>query len=136
MKFGAVVLTCALALASEALAASNVSARYDGVYTGKAFPTPGMSAPTCQPFEIPRVTIAKGFFGAGTASDDIRISGFITEEGYVSAFMTRPGGQKYPLDGRLEDGRISAGFLEPAAGCAWIVELSSNDGQSIARKSN
>ena len=123
MKLGVAVLACALMLATEAVATSNVSARYDGIYTGKAFPTPGMSAPTCQPFEIPRVTIAKGFLRAGATSDEIRISGFITEEGYVAAFMTRPGGQKYPLDGRLEDGRISAGFLEPAAACAWIVEL-------------
>lgn len=123
-----IFLICALSSANASQAASNVSARFDGVYSGWAIQTPGMSLPSCSPFQITRMTIAQGFLRSDEGIDQPittgLITGLITEEGYMAGFMARPGGVKHDLDGRLENDIISAGFIETETSCAWLVELS------------
>lgn len=117
------IVAAVLLPAAGALAASNVSARYDGVYSGQAVAAPAMSTGACPSFDIGPVTITKGFLRSEKAPDRPSITGFITEEGYIQASMTSPDGTKKPLDGRLENGTISAGLIDAAGGCAWLVEL-------------
>jgi hypothetical protein len=59
----------------------------------------------------------------GRSPGDPIASGFITEEGYFAAFITRPGHQRTPMDGRLVDGSIIAGIMEGDSGCAWVIHL-------------
>lgn len=118
------VLAAFLVLVSFSVeAASNVSAKYDGIYEGAATPAPGLGTANCLAFPLTDVRLEKGFFKAARAGSNVSISGFITEEGYVSAHMARAGHQRSPLDGRLEDGLIVAGFIEFDSGCSWVVHL-------------
>ncbi|MHB1205527.1 MAG: hypothetical protein ACYCZX_08170 [Rhodospirillaceae bacterium] len=119
----AAVAVAFLLPAVGALAASNVSAKYDGVYSGQAVTVPAMSTGACPSFDIGPVTIAKGFLRSEKAPNQPAVNGFITEEGYLQASLVRPDGTKKPLDGRLENGIISAGLIDGVAGCAWLVEL-------------
>lgn len=112
-----------LALAGPAQASSNVSARYDGKYDGVAELVPYMGPANCSGFVLPTVSIEKGFLKVAGRDAQIAISGFVTEEGYVSAFMTRAGHDRSALDGRLEDTIIAAGFIETDTGCVWTVHL-------------
>ncbi len=120
------VLAFVLVLASvSAEAASNVSSKYDGVYDGAATPAPDMGAANCSAFVLRDVKLEKGAFKPGTTEGgaSLSVGGFITEEGYVSAYMMRPGHLRAPLDGRLDAGVIVAGFIEPDSGCIGVVHL-------------
>lgn len=112
-----------LAVAGAAQASSNVSGRYDGRYVGAAEPVPGMGPASCTGFTLGTISIEKGILRVPGRGSGIGVSGYITEEGYVSAFMTRAGHEKSALDGRLQDDVIVAGFIEKDTGCAWTVHL-------------
>jgi hypothetical protein len=108
---------------SAAHAASNVSAKYDGSYEGAATPALPMRTAGCPAFTLNGIAISNGFLKTPQGEAAYAVSGFITEEGYVSAFLARAGHVRSALDGRMEDGVISAGFIESDSGCAWIVHL-------------
>jgi len=110
-------------VASPAAAASNVTQKFDGVYAGSAQPATSVGTPDCSSFALAEVTIAGGFFKAPQNVDAPIITGFITEEGYVAAYLGRPGHQRAAMDGRFDNGEIVAGFIEPDSGCAWVVHL-------------
>lgn len=112
-----------LLVAGTAQAESNVSNKFDGVYQGNAMPVVGMSTSACPELQLPEVTIAKGFLKSAKDPSQPAVSGFITEEGYVAAFMARAGQQRSAMDGRFEAGVISAGFIEATSGCMWVVHL-------------
>lgn len=103
-------------------AASDVSAQFDGVYAGTAEPAPAMGRAGCGAFQIPSVTIAKGFFQT-TSGAQPSVTGFVTADGYVSASLTRPGRPRLALDGRLEGDTISAGLIDAEDNCYWVVRL-------------
>lgn len=117
-----IAVLLALVAPGGAHAASNVSAKFDGTYEGAATPAPAISAAGCKPFIVSDIAISAGFLKSPKGSG-LTVSGFVTEEGYVSASLARAGRPSYPLDGRLEDGVISAGFIEVDSGCIWIVHL-------------
>ncbi len=110
----AAVAVAFLLPAVGALAASNVSAKYDGVYSGQAVTVPAMSTGACPSFDIGPVTIAKGFLRSEKAPNQPAVNGFITEEGYLQASLVRPDGTKKPLDGRL----VVTGLVQLQAGDA------------------
>lgn len=110
-------------LAASAYGASNVSSKYDGVYSGAAEPVTGMGAPNCPAFVIADVTIASGFLRTPQTTGQPTLSGFITEDGYLSAYLARPGRPRFPMDGRLENQTITAGFIDTEDNCYWIVRL-------------
>jgi hypothetical protein len=112
-----------LVVAGSAQASSNVSGRYDGRYDGSAVPVAGMGPASCTGFSLATISIEKGILKVPRGGAGIAISGFITEEGYVSAFMTRAGHERSALDGRLQDDLIVAGFIEKDTGCVWTVHL-------------
>jgi hypothetical protein len=119
--FGACLMTFS---AHAVNAASDVSARFDGVYAGSAEPAPAMGRTGCGVFPVAPVTIANGFFQ--TAADAAQASitaGFITADGYVSAYLTRPGRPRFAMDGRLDGQIIIAGFIDTDENCYWIVRL-------------
>lgn len=118
---GVIVITCIIA--APAWAASDVSPKFDGVYLGAAAVVSGMGVAACAPFDVGEVTISRGFVKPGTDAALPRISGFITEEGYLAAVMTRSGRPTFPLEGRLEDGVIVAGFIDTTENCYWTVHL-------------
>ena len=101
-------------IAMPALAASSVTSAFDGNYLAAV----RSSAGGCPAFDIGAVTIKNG--ALQSAPGEPVISGFITEEGYVQATLNRNGASG-ALDGRLDDGMISAGYRDGA--CAWIVEM-------------
>jgi hypothetical protein len=83
-----------------------------------------MSAPSCPAIIIGPVTIANGFLQSEKIQDRPRITGFITEEGYISGKFVRGGANPTSIDGRLvEGGLISAGVIEDDTGCAWTFRL-------------
>lgn len=100
--------------AAPALAFSGVSSAFDGVYLGAVRASTG----GCPAFDIGHVTIKDGALRSEAGAPEI--SGIITAEGYVQATLTRDG-VAGPLDGRLDNGIISAGYM--SGNCAWIVEL-------------
>lgn len=104
-------------------ATSDVSAKFDGTYAGSAVPAPNMGGSGCTAFAIHEVSIIKGILRSGRDQAQPKTEGFITAEGYVSAFMTRAGHLRSPLDGRLENDVIVAGFIELDSNCHWIVKL-------------
>lgn len=101
-------------LAAPAFAFSGTTSNFDGVYLGAVH----TSAGNCPAFEIGRVTISNGALKSDTG--EAAISGIITQEGYVAATLSR-NGTTARMDGRLDNGMISAGYMDGA--CAWIVEL-------------
>ena len=110
-----------LTVSASTWAASNVSPKFDGTYTAIVETVPWMSTgPACTPFPLGDIAIAKGILT--TAS----VRGFITEEGYLEASIALPGGGTTPLNGRLDNGEISAGAIDPKSGCAWLVKLKSS----------
>lgn len=118
------IITFAILLtAAPAFAGSNVSPKFDGRYAGSAQPVAGMSRDGCEPLDLKDVSIAKGVLRSAANAGGPTVGGFITEECYVAGRMARPGGKQYSMDGRLEDGVITAGFIEAESGCAWIVHL-------------
>lgn len=121
MKKDTIALAFLLTAAASAHAASNVSPKFDGSYTAVVEVVPWMSTgPACGPFPLSDVTISKGVIA--TAS----VRGFITEEGYLEASIVLPGGVSTPLNGRLDNGEISAGVIDTKSGCAWLVRLKSS----------
>jgi hypothetical protein len=112
-----------LVFAGTAQAASNVSSKFDGSYSGTAEPAPAMGAAGCGRFSLD-VTITRGILRAAPLSAPYIISGFITEEGYVAAYLTRSGHVRSALDGRWDEGVIVAGFIEADSNCMWVLRLS------------
>lgn len=113
MKPASIFLLACL-MAAPALGSSGVSSAFDGLYLGAV----RSSAGGCPAFDIGPVTIKDGALSSEAGAPEIK--GFITAEGYVQAVMTRDG-VTGPLDGRLDNGMISAGYM--SGPCAWIVEL-------------
>jgi hypothetical protein len=105
------------------LASSNVTAKFDGDYAGVAEAMPDTDKPECRSFAIGNVTITKGFIHTPTVPGQSLVSGFITEQGYVTGRLKRPDHQAGAMDGRLVEGVIVAGFIEDETGCVWIVRL-------------
>ncbi|MSO73120.1 MAG: hypothetical protein EXQ84_05865 [Rhodospirillaceae bacterium] len=110
-------------LAGTARAASGVSAKYDGVYIGTGVPVQGLSAPECPTLMVGPITISKGFLRSEKTAERPAATGFITEEGYVSARFSRPGAKATRLAGRWDENVISAGVIEEDTGCAWTLRL-------------
>ena len=111
-RASAALLLCLIS--APALATSGVSSAFDGVYLGAVRSAAG----DCPAFDIGRVTISGGALHSEPGAPII--SGIITEEGYVQATLNRDGSAG-ALDGRLNNGMISAGYKNGS--CAWIVEL-------------
>jgi hypothetical protein len=105
--------------AGIAQAASGISPRYDGVYSGMA--EPASNSLRCQPFAVDQVAIKGGHLKS--PSGEPAIKGFITEEGYVSASMTGPDMKPAEMDGRAEGDTIVAGYVDDAQKCDWVVRL-------------
>jgi hypothetical protein len=116
------VLVLAIAMiAMPVLAASGISAKYDGKYQGTASVNSATSSTSCSSYRLDDVSIEQG--ALSSANPDLAVKGFITEEGFLDASVTPAGGNTAELDGRLEDGAIVAGAIDPATGCSWIVKL-------------
>jgi hypothetical protein len=88
----------------SAIAASDVSYKYDGVYIGEALPAPTMGSPSCAAFEVREFEITKGILRTPVPSQGQSVSGFNTEEGYVQATLAHLGHQKIS-DGCAAGGR-------------------------------
>jgi len=123
MKCTHLTLTFLLLVAGTAQAASNVTTKFDGIYTSSAEPAPAMGAAGCPAFSLGEVNISRGFLRTTPAPDRPVVTGFITEEGYVAAYVTRPGHSRSAMDGRLDEGVIVAGFIEGDSNCMWVVRL-------------
>ena len=123
MRISLVGLLGVVAFCGAAAAASNVTNKYDGVYTGTAQPAPGTEVKGCLMFSVGDVTIARGFLRTPKGADLPFVTGLITEEGYVAAFMARPGHARAAMDGRFDEDQIVAGFIEEDSGCVWVVHL-------------
>lgn len=123
----ALSLSLALGVAEVAAAASNVSSKYDGVYSGAAMPARTGVQSECAEFAVGNITIAGGIFKS-PASQFPKVSGFVTEEGYVASFLTRSGHGRSAMDGRIVDGVIVAGLIEEDSGCMWTVRLEKQGG--------
>lgn len=117
------LITAIALIASPVLAASNVSAKFDGIYAGEAKPAPLKSAPACASIPIAEVRVAKGFLSVSKNPEHLTVTGLITAEGYVAAFLTRPGHSRSPMDGRYEENTIIAGLIESDSDCSWVVYL-------------
>jgi hypothetical protein len=104
-------------------AGSDISSKFDGRYAGTAEAASGIGARGCSSFTLGDVVIAQGFLRAARTDNQPSVSGFITEEGYVAASMSRPGHMRSAMDGRLVEGVIVAGFIEADTNCAWVVRL-------------
>jgi len=122
MKHLSGVVAFAVMTAAAAQAASNVSAKFDGRYAGIAAPAP-LSPVACSTLQFDHLAISGGFVSTPRGGSDPISSGFITEEGYFTAIITRPGHRPTPMDGRLVDGTIIAGVMECDSGCAWVIHL-------------
>lgn len=110
-------------MVASAQGASNVSAKFDGIYEGEATPAVALEQAGCSAFAAGEVVIANGILKSRKTDGSPTITGFITEEGYVAAFMTRAGHQRSAMDGRHENCVIGVGFIESDSGCAWVVHL-------------
>lgn len=108
-------------IAAPAFAFSGISAKYDGKYRGTAAVNASTSAPGCTSYAIDGLNIKGGQLSSDHA--DVAVRGFITEEGYLDASIKPTGGAGAKLDGRLEGAEISAGAIDNATGCSWIVKL-------------
>ena len=116
--------TAAMLLAPlPSLAANSVSPNFDGVYGGQATVNPALSSGSCGPFSMGKVIISQGNLRTEAKPDMPWVTGIITEDGYVQGSMAKPGGARSPFDGRLKDNTITAGFIESASMCAWLIEL-------------
>jgi len=104
-------------------AGSDISNKFDGRYAGAAEPASGIGAQGCPSFTLSEIVIAQGFLRAAPTDNQPSLSGFITEEGYVAASVSRPGHMRSAMDGRLVEGVIVAGFIEADTNCAWVVRL-------------
>ena len=114
-----------------AAATSNVSARFDGIYDGEAVPAPEMGNPECLSFRVDGMVIRQGIFHSTSGAEQPVIGGFITEEGYVSARLARASHKAFPMDGRLEDGIIVAGFIAADEDCDWVLRLQRRQGGAL-----
>ncbi len=108
-----------IATAGFAHAASGISARYDGTYSGTA--EPASNPLRCAPFSVEQVSISNGHLKSPAGAPEVK--GFITEEGYVSGSLTRPNMKETPLDGRLQGDTIVAGYVDKDQDCDWVVKL-------------
>jgi hypothetical protein len=106
-----------------AQAASGVTARFDGMYSGMAEPAANRASAHCAPFTVEQVSITKGQLKSPSGPASPRLKGFITEEGYVSASMARPNMKELALDGRLQGDTIVAGYVDEGQNCNWVVKL-------------
>lgn len=124
MRKQCLLLGAVCLMSTSALAFSGISAKYDGKYRGTG-EVAVKSPAACAPVAFNDVTIKAGHLSSG--SSDLHIDGFITEEGYIDASMKPADGAKAKMDGRLQGEAISAGAIDQASGCAWIVRLQKAD---------
>lgn len=115
------MLSAALLISTSAPAFSGISAKFDGTYKGTAEVVPTSSAPSCAPLALDQVNIKAGQLSSGSSA--LHVSGFVTAEGYIDAALKPVDGNKAKMDGRLEGDAISAGAIDQAKGCSWIVRL-------------
>jgi len=125
MKEHFITTALLLSLASPSVyAASNISAKFDGTYHAAVEAVPWMnSGSSCGSLVVETVNIKNGLVSAAARDVPGAIRGFITEEGYLEATIMSPEGRSGALNGRLEDGMLSAGAIDQNAGCAWLVKL-------------
>src|SRR5581483_12210626 len=115
---GSLPLLLAVLIAGPAAATSGISDRFDGIYAGQATPPPDRAMAQCPSFSVGQMHIAKGIVSTGSGNratrtsntDEPVISGFITEEGFLSGTITLPQGERDTIEGRLEDGILVAGI--------------------------
>ena len=117
------VMFFSLFVLQQSRAADIVSANFDGVYSGEATVNQALSAGSCGPFSVGKVIISQGNLRTEARQDMPWITGLITEDGHVKGSMARPGGARSTFEGRLSGDTISAGFIEAASMCAWLIEL-------------
>jgi len=72
---------------------------------------------------VTKAVITSGTLRSRKAPDQAFILALVTEEGYVTGTMIRPGGRRYPLDGRIDGDTMVAGSIEEDAGCDWVLQL-------------
>ncbi len=118
-----VVVLSALAVlaATSVMAAGNVSPAYDGTYTGQAVPAPAMSSPACNAFPLAPVTITQGSIRSGGGG--AALQGFVTQDGFVTGHLDRPGKPRMVIEGRFTGGDFSGGAVDDTTACAWTVKL-------------
>jgi len=122
MSKASLVLCAAVTLfGGSALAFSGISAKFDGQYQGSAEVVTKTSGAGCTGYPLQQVNIKSGKLSSG--APDVRVEGFVTEEGYIDASLTTPAGRQVNFDGRLEGTSISAGAIDEGVGCSWVVKL-------------
>lgn len=110
-------------LTAAAFAANDISAAFDGAYTGTATRNTALSSGACEALPLGKITISQGNLRSEPSNTVAWISGIVTADGYVKATMARPGGPRGALEGRLTGDTISGGFIESASMCTWQIEL-------------
>jgi hypothetical protein len=107
--------------AVAANAASDVSDRFDGRYSAEIRIAQGMSGPGCPSLLAAPISIEKGIFKATGNMPSFK--GFVTDEGFMTGQLVRPGQNSLLFEGRFSDGVFSGGLIDEAAKCAWLVTL-------------
>lgn len=116
----------AVALVTVALgtiAATSVSPKFDGAYSGNIAPNAALSSGDCKPIQTYGVTIAKGMLQGGAPTGKGSTSAIVTEDGFVTGRVVMDG-KSYPLEGRIIDNTLMAGLI--TGNCTWIVKLNKN----------
>ncbi len=111
----------AAAVLSTAQAASAVSSKFDGQYNGVAVPSPGASALACQGFALAPVSISQGALSSEGVG--AHVEGFVTEEGFVTGKLTRPGKNPSTFEGRFVNGKFAGGVIDDTERCSWTVSF-------------
>ncbi len=117
----AATLMLASAWAATSYAASDVSPRFDGVYSGTLAPLAWMSQRTCAEIAL-RVEVRNGFFARGALLVP-SVNGFVTDEGFVTGRLHRQDSKTLAFEGRIVEGELSAGAIDEEAGCYWVATL-------------
>jgi hypothetical protein len=115
-------LGLAFAITFAAWAASNVSPRFDGSYSGTLVPSPWMSKPDCAAIQIGTMTIKQGVI-VRQPKAAVSFDGIVTEEGFVTGHLRRAGAAAVVFEGRFVGKELSGGIIDEAVGCAWTVSL-------------
>lgn len=101
-------------------AATNISAKYDGTYSGALSPNGALSTGTCAFVDNLGVTIARGMLKGTLPPVNGSTQAIVTEDGFVTGRIVM-NGKSYPLEGRITDGTLLAGLF--TGDCAWVLKL-------------
>jgi hypothetical protein len=104
-------------------ATSNVSPRHDGTYAGAMTPVAALSAGPCAAITVEALVVAGGFLRESQTGGAVALSGFVTEEGFVSGKARFGAAPAVTFEGRVEGTALSGGIIDEAARCAWTVNL-------------